>query len=169
MGKIVAGFERWIFPQIHISVLLIAKFSFGDVPKAMAHFSLFGLGSVGKKGIFGCWLAVDGCWQLRWRKRALPVARKAFCIISHYRQRWCWFASNEASAEWKATVLRWQFAYNVDYVICCGIKALGKLRTSFGGKCLFLAVGRDIIQNASGRSPTSIFLLDWMILIDCCL
>jgi nicotinic acid mononucleotide adenylyltransferase len=67
------------------------------------------------------------------------LLRKAFYIISHYRQRWCWFVRSEA----ENNVWRWQFAYNVDYVICCGIKALEKLRTSVGGKCLFLAVGRD--------------------------
>ena len=40
----------------------------------------------------------------RWRKRAVPVARKAFSIISNYRRRCGWFACNVASAEWKATV-----------------------------------------------------------------
>lgn len=90
----------------------------------MAHFSLFGLGSVGEKGIFRSWkdsgkaMAKSvGCGVFFQKTKR----RKAFYIISHYRQRWCGFASNEV----EGNVLRWQFAYNVDYVICCGIKAVG--------------------------------------------
>ena len=48
-GKNRCGTSARIFPQIHISVLLVTTFSFGDVPKAMAHFSLYGREALAKK------------------------------------------------------------------------------------------------------------------------
>jgi len=50
------------------------------------------------------------------------------------------FVRSKASAEWRTTFCGW-FAYNFDYVICCGFKELEKLRASFGGKCLFYLEG----------------------------
>jgi hypothetical protein len=74
--------------------------------------------------------------------RTSPLAReqrKAFYIIPNYRQKCGWLRWNESAfgGGVETHVLRGQFAYNFDYVICCGIKASEKLRTSFGGKCLF--------------------------------
>lgn len=74
--------------------------------RALAHFSLFRAGSLGKKVFFSGWkvsgkssataLAVEFLSKTeRW---------KAFYIIPNYRQKCGWLACNEASAEWKATV-----------------------------------------------------------------
>lgn len=59
----------------------------------------------------------------------------------------------------------WAIDYNFDYVICCGIKAPDKLRRA-SGKMSFLFGGRE---NYSKMQALDFYLLDWMILVDCCL
>ncbi|PRA91387.1 hypothetical protein CQ046_23290 [Chryseobacterium sp. MYb7] len=120
----------------------------------MAHFSIFRVVEALEKKSF----SVAGKIWKRCRLKALEAKffskterRKAFCIISHYRQKWCWFVRSEA----ENNGLRWQFAYNVYYVICCGIKASDKLGQSVGGKCLFYLEGGIFNQNASEGVFTS--------------
>ncbi|WP_312196467.1 hypothetical protein [Epilithonimonas vandammei] len=105
MGKIGAGFS---FGFIHILIFplyLSAKFQSKDFRSIGAFFPYSGREAWAKKS-FSVAGKIRGSWWLKAvaQKGLCPFARKAFYIIPNYRQRWCWFASNEASAEWKATV-----------------------------------------------------------------
>lgn len=107
-------------------------------------FSFERAGSVGKKVFFCGWKDSEKVLAKMRLLRSFfqkTQQRKAFYIISHYRRRWCGFAVERNEVEWKRTLERWQFAYNVDYVICCGIKALDKLRQGLEENVFFLEWG----------------------------
>lgn len=46
-------------------------------------------------------------------------------------------------------VFAWQFAYNFDYVICCGIKAFGSFGKELEENVFFEVRAGYLIQNAS--------------------
>ena len=69
----------------------------------------------------------------------------------------------------EGNVLRRQFDHNFDYVTCCGIKALEKLRTSFGENVFFvLRVGKLLKMQALDFLALFTWLLFyWVELVYC--
>jgi len=74
--------------------------------------------------------------------------RKAFYIIPNYRQKCGWLRWN--ATKWRGIArFALAFDYNFDYVICCGIKASDKLRTSVGENVFFIRRAGYLIQKCS--------------------
>lgn len=118
--------------------------------QAMAHFSLFRVvEALEKKSFFG------GEIRGRCRLKAVEAEffvktkrRKAFYIIPNYRQ---WGICQERSlSEWKAT-FGGCFAYNFDYVICCGGFVWESWRVWVEENVFFEVRAGYLIQNASER------------------
>ena len=102
-GKVLAFFRKstfLFFLQLRFLVEVVTKGVGAFFPlngwEALAKKSFSVAGKIREK--------VLAKMRLLWSFFQKTEQRKAFYIISNYRQRWCWFASNEASAEWKATV-----------------------------------------------------------------
>ena len=73
----------------------------------MAYFSLIRVvEALAKKSFSVAGKIRESCWLKALEAEFFPKTerRKAFYIIPNYRQKCGWFACNEASAEWKATV-----------------------------------------------------------------
>lgn len=114
----MVGFQRWIFPQIHISVLLMAKFPVGRLSERGAHFSLFRVVEALAEKVFlvaGWRLVVVG--NSAGSGVVSTERREAFCIISNYRHR-------GICAQWSPSTGSGQAGRNGEQRLAAGVRII---------------------------------------------